>query len=64
MPGRYILCFLGIGISFSCINIVFLSLYNIFIIVRDSHVSPIPLTYPLNFNFFGGWAIFMTFNIP
>jgi valyl-tRNA synthetase len=44
MPGRYILGFLGIGISFSCINIVFLSLYDIFIIVRDSHVPPTPLT--------------------
>ena len=45
MPSRYILGFLGIGISFSCINIVFLSLYDIFIIVRDSHVPPTPLTH-------------------
>jgi hypothetical protein len=44
MPGRYILGFLGIGISFSYINIVFLSLYDIFIIVRDSHVPLTPLT--------------------
>jgi hypothetical protein len=44
MPGRYILGFLGIGIPFSCINIIFLSLYDIFIIVRDSHVPPPPFT--------------------
>jgi hypothetical protein len=45
-PGRYILGFLGIGISFSGINIVFLSLYDIFIIVRESPVPPTPLTRP------------------
>jgi hypothetical protein len=44
MLDRYILGYLGIGISFYCVNIVFLSLYDIFIIVTDSHVPPTPLT--------------------
>jgi hypothetical protein len=48
VPCRYILGYLGIGISFSCINIVFLSLYNIFIIERGSHEPPIPLTCIIN----------------